>query len=84
MTDIASGDIIAATETIDLTPTADGFASIALTLIASLRSDVRADRRDAFDSQMFGIIDIARYLAAKCDTDPEARTALARLLAGTR
>jgi hypothetical protein len=70
--------------TIDLTPTDEGFANIARTFAASLRSDVRKERREDATAQVYALCDIVRYLAAKSAANPasgDLRVLVATLMA---
>lgn len=74
-------------KTIDLTPTDEGFVSIALAFAASIRSDVKAKRRNNTPALMFGLCDIVRYLAAMSAMDPldtEKRARIDTLLAAVK
>jgi hypothetical protein len=51
-------------QTIDLTPTPEGFANMAKALLASVIGDVPALRRAGAKAQLDSVLEIVAYLAA--------------------
>ena len=50
-------------DTIDITPTAEGYANIARTFAASMLSDVKASRREDAAHVLDSLLEIVAYLA---------------------